>query len=46
LAPFTIGLVTQLSNNQRIGFAVIFVFLIVGLALMTFVKEERAEELD
>ena len=43
LAPFLIAVVTSATQNQRVGFAVILVFLVVGLAGLWLVKEERAE---
>jgi UMF1 family MFS transporter len=43
LAPFLIAVVTSATQNQRVGFAVILVFLVVGLAGLFLVKEERAE---
>ncbi len=43
LAPLTIGIVTQATGNQRLGLSIVLVFLVAGLALMFFVKEERSE---
>ena len=43
LAPFLIAVVTSATQNQRVGFAVILVFLVVGLVGLWLVKEERAE---
>jgi MFS transporter, UMF1 family len=43
LAPFLIAVVTSATQNQRVGFAVILVFLVAGLAGLWLVKEERAE---
>ncbi|CDO59665.1 Major facilitator superfamily MFS_1 [Candidatus Phaeomarinobacter ectocarpi] len=45
LAPLTIGIVTQATGNQRLGLSIVLVFLLAGLALMFFVKEERSEGL-
>lgn len=42
-APFLVAVVTSATQNQRVGFAVILVFLVVGLAGLWWVKEERAE---
>jgi MFS transporter, UMF1 family len=42
-APFLVAVVTSVTQNQRVGFAVILVFLVVGLAGLWLVKEERAE---
>jgi UMF1 family MFS transporter len=42
-APFLVALVTALTQNQRAGFAVILVFLVLGLFGLLWVKEERAE---
>lgn len=41
LAPLGIGIVTGLTQDQRIGFSVVFVFLAGGLALLALVREER-----
>ena len=45
LAPLTIGLVTQATGNQRLGLAIVLVFLVAGLALLVFVREERTTAL-
>ncbi|WP_025897246.1 MFS transporter [Sneathiella glossodoripedis] len=42
LAPFLIGVVTDVTGQQRPAMIVIFVLLIVGAALMSFVKEEQS----
>ena len=42
MAPLAVALVTDVFASQRAGIAVILVFL-VGLALLLFVSEERAE---
>lgn len=42
LAPLAIGIVTQATGNQRLGLSIVLVFLGAGLALMLFVREERA----
>jgi len=42
-APFLVAVVTQATQNQRAGFAVILVFLVLGLFGLLWVKEERAE---
>lgn len=42
LAPFAIAVVTGAFASQRIGVAAILAFLVVGLALMLSVREERA----
>lgn len=42
MAPFLIAVFTQTFASQRAGLAVVLVFLAVGFALMTFVREERA----
>lgn len=39
LAPTTIGLMTQLSGDQRSGLGVIFIFIGVGFTLLLFVRE-------
>ncbi len=44
MAPTMIGLVTAITLNQRYGIAVILVFLILGFILLSFVREERAEQ--
>ena len=42
-APFLVAVVTAATHNQRAGFAVILVFLVLGLAGLSQVREERAE---
>lgn len=42
-APFLVAVVTGATQNQRAGFAVILVFLVLGLVGLLWVKEERAE---
>ena len=42
LAPLTIGIVTQATGNQRLGLSIVLIFLVAGLALMLFVREERS----
>ena len=42
-APFFVALVTSVTHNQRMGFAVILVFLVAGLIGLFWVREERAE---
>lgn len=41
VAPFVIARVTVASDSSRIGVSVILVFLVVGLAILTTVREER-----
>jgi len=41
VAPFAIARVTEASESSRIGVSVILVFLVVGLAILTGVKEIR-----
>jgi UMF1 family MFS transporter len=40
-APLTVGIVTGLTGDQRLGIASIAIFLVLGLALLVTVKEER-----
>jgi MFS transporter, UMF1 family len=42
-APFLVALVTSVTQNQRAGFAVILVFLVLGLVGLWWVREERGE---
>ena len=42
-APFLVAVVTSATQNQRVGFAVILVFLVLGFVGLFWVKEERAE---
>jgi UMF1 family MFS transporter len=42
-APLAIGVLTSVFQSQRAGISVVLVFLVVGLALLLFVREERAE---
>jgi len=41
-APLAIGLVTALSDSQRLGIAASLVFLIGGLVLLLWVRPPRA----
>ncbi len=43
LAPTTIGLMTQISGDQRSGLGVIFVFIGIGFTLLLFVREPRKD---
>lgn len=43
LAPFLVAVVTDATQNQRLGFSVILAFLVAGLLGLWWVKEERAE---
>ena len=43
VAPLLIGVVTSLTGQQRPAMIVIFFFLIIGAALMSFVKEPRKD---
>ena len=40
LAPFLVALVTQVSGSQRIGMSAVLAFLIIGAAMMLFVKTQ------
>ena len=42
LAPILVGVVTGITQSQRAGFAVIFIFLVAGIIGLRFVREERA----
>lgn len=46
LGPLLVGAATHFFQSQRLGFASILVLLVIGLAGMLFVKEERAEAVD
>ena len=41
-APFLVATVTAATQSQRAGFAVILVFLVLGLVGLSWVREERA----
>ena len=41
LAPILVGVVTGITQSQRAGFAVIFIFLVAGIIGLRFVREER-----
>ena len=41
-APFLVAVVTAATQNQRAGFAVILVFLVLGFVGLLWVREERA----
>lgn len=43
VAPFLVAVVTAQTQSQRVGFAVILVFLVLGLVGLSWVREERAE---
>lgn len=43
LAPMLVGFATDIFGSQRAGFASILLLLAAGLAMMLFVREERAE---
>ena len=42
IGSFVVGWVTKVFSSQRIGFASILVFMLLGLVAMLFVREERA----
>jgi UMF1 family MFS transporter len=46
MAPLAIGIMTAMFDSQRVGIAIILVFLGVGLLLFLGVREERTEEPD
>jgi UMF1 family MFS transporter len=41
LAPLLLGILTEVSNSQRIGFSVIMVFFMVGGAILLGVREKE-----
>ena len=43
IGPELVGISTSVFHSQRAGFASVLVLLGIGLALILFVKEERAE---
>ena len=43
MAPFMIGVLTELFTSNRLGLMVVLVFLAVGFALLWSVREERAQ---
>jgi len=43
LAPLAVSIVTQITQNQRAGISIILVFLVTGLIMMFWVREERTE---
>ena len=42
MAPFAIGVVTLATGSTRLGVACVLIFLVLGLALLWRVREERA----
>jgi UMF1 family MFS transporter len=42
MAPLTVAIVTQVTNSQRFGLASVLFFLIAGLVMVMFVKEEQS----
>ncbi|PWR20608.1 MFS transporter [Zavarzinia compransoris] len=43
LAPFLIGVITEVTRDQRLGIAVVLPFLALGLWLLAGVREDRPE---
>lgn len=43
LAPFMVAVVTAATNSQRLGMSAIALFIITGIALMTFVRSPPRE---
>lgn len=41
LAPFLVAFVTQITGSQRIGMSAVLAFIIVGMALMLFVRTKQ-----
>lgn len=41
LAPFTVAVVTAATQSQRVGLASVLVYILGGLALLVFVREEQ-----
>lgn len=46
VAPLLIGLVTSLSGSQRIGLMVVVPLIVLGIAMLAFVREERATAIE
>jgi UMF1 family MFS transporter len=46
VAPLLIGIATAESGSQRIGLMVVVPLIILGIAMLLFVKEERATAID
>lgn len=46
VAPLLIGLVTSLSGSQRTGLMVVVPLIILGIAMLCFVREERATAIE
>ncbi|MGK2741735.1 MFS transporter [Tepidicaulis sp. LMO-SS28] len=44
LGPLLVGIATSVFHSQRVGFASVLLLLGFGMALMFFVREERADE--
>lgn len=42
LAPFLVAFVTQVTGSQRIGMSAVLAFLVIGAAMMLFVKPRAA----
>lgn len=42
IAPLLIGIVTEITRNQRFGLMITVPMILLGLGLLCFVKEERA----
>jgi UMF1 family MFS transporter len=41
LAPIVIGLATEMAGSQRVGLAMVLIFIGTGLVTMAFVHESR-----
>jgi UMF1 family MFS transporter len=46
VAPLLIGFVTAETGSQRIGLSVVVPLILVGIAMLLFVKEERATAIE
>lgn len=46
MGPLLVGMATLYFHSQRAGFASILILMIIGLGLMCFVRETRAEAID
>ncbi|HEY4343954.1 MAG TPA: MFS transporter [Parvibaculum sp.] len=46
MGPLLVGVATTYFHSQRAGFASILILMVIGLCLMLFVRETRAEAID
>jgi MFS transporter, UMF1 family len=43
MAPLAIGIITEVTDSNRLGVACVLIFLVLGFVLLWRVREERAQ---